>query len=849
MTTADLIEMASADPRAVVAKGLEHLASLDESDAAERSVTLRAISLGARVDDLQDSVRYAEESARVAEKAGLEELRLMALLTLSGSLAISGRFDDALSVIAEGTESATDDHILARFTFQRGAVLANMGRQTDALSVMESVLEVFRALDDKPSLVLTLNRIGLLSTTVGDLKRAESALIEALAVAEEVGDRASQPGIIHNLGNLAAYRGDIPLALERLQTSDAMYMEMSAAAAPQHALRCEVLIGVGRFEEAAELAGNIAEFNREKGDREHEANALLVAAQANLLLGEPARAASLAADAAELFGGGLATPRSQEARRVEIEARFLLDGPSRSILDDCDALIEVFRSESNMVAASQAGLLAGRVALALADTEQADRFLGSVGADRGPIELRLQARLARALQRMARGDGKGALAAARAGLRIIDDYQRALGATDLRMGLERHGVEFGEIGLGVALAGRRPRRILEWMERTRASTLRHRPVTPQGDDVTTRLLTELRQVESELGQVGAGNQELVRRRRQLQEAITQNDRITRGKSEISSKLSIDRLLSELGDRSLFEIAEVKGRLVGVLLNGSRARLLDLGDADAARKELGHVRFAMRRSALMGRAFESDALCRLDQLLLGSVRFEGDVIVVPPPSLMATPWSALPSLNGATVIVDPSADMWLRSLASTGGSGSVVVAGGPDLTHADAEVTEIGRLYRNSTVLTPTNSVDEVKAAIGGASLAHVASHASFEVANPMFSSLRVGDGNLYVYDIERLPQPPTTIVLSACDSGYSDARPGEELAGLTTALLRMGARAAVASIGLVPDTPATSSLMIDFHKRMIAGMAPASALAAAQRAAGEDPLGRVAAASFVYVGA
>ncbi len=409
-------------------------------------------------------------------------------------------------------------------------------------------------------------------------------------------------------------------------------------------------------------------------------------------------------------------------------------------------------------------------------------------------------------------------------------------------------MEFGEIGLGVAVDGRRPRQVLEWMERTRASTLRHRPVTPQGDDVTTRLLAELRQVESELRQIDARNEELVRRRRKLQEAITQNDRVTRGTSERSSKFSIERLLSELGDRCLFEIAEVDGRLVGVLLERSRGRLLDLGDADAARKELAHIRFAMRRSALMGRVFETDVLHRLDELLLGPVRLQGDVIVVPPPSLMAAPWSALPGLSEATVIVDPSADMWLRSLSSTGGTGSVILAGGPDLAHAEAEVIEIGRLYGTSTILSPTNRMDEVKTAIAGASIAHVASHASFEVANPMFSSLRVGDGTLYVYDIERLPQPPATVVLSACDSGYSDTRPGEELAGLTTALLRMGARAVVASIGLVPDTPATSSLMIDFHKRMISGTEPASALASAQRAAGEDPLGRVAAASFAYVG-
>ncbi|HEU4895102.1 MAG TPA: CHAT domain-containing protein, partial [Acidimicrobiia bacterium] len=139
--------------------------------------------------------------------------------------------------------------------------------------------------------------------------------------------------------------------------------------------------------------------------------------------------------------------------------------------------------------------------------------------------------------------------------------------------------------------------------------------------------------------------------------------------------------------------------------------------------------------------------------------------------------------------------------------------------------------------------------IMGASIAHVACHASFEVANPMFSSLRLGDGDLYVYDVERLSAPPSTVVLSACDSGYSEARPGEELAGLTSALLRMGTRAVVASIGLVPDSPATSALMVDFHRRLISGSTTAAALAAAQRESASDPAGLIAASSFIHVGA
>lgn len=145
-------------------------------------------------------------------------------------------------------------------------------------------------------------------------------------------------------------------------------------------------------------------------------------------------------------------------------------------------------------------------------------------------------------------------------------------------------------------------------------------------------------------------------------------------------------------------------------------------------------------------------------------------------------------------------------------------------------------------------MEEVTGAIGGARLAHIACHATFQGENPMFSSLRLGDGDLNVYDIERLVSPPSTVVLSACDSGYSDARSGVELAGMTSALLSMGTRTVVASVGLVPDSSATSELMVRFHRRLRAGLEPARALSAAQEESMDDPESLLAAASFICVG-
>ena len=850
MTTAEeLLELVKTDPQAVVERGLSYLSQLGDAEAGERSMAWRAMALGARLSDIGMSIEYAEEAVRAAESGGVEQMRLMGLLTLSGSLAIGGDLDRALSVIDQGVEASCEESMRARFTYQRGAVLINLGRPGEAVGAIESVLGTFRRLDDRSSVVLALNQLGWLNTTLGRLEEAESYLAEAHDLVSEMGDRAGLPGIQHNLGLLAAYQGEIPTALARLQASDDMYMEISGAEAPQHVARCEVLLGVGRFQEASDLARQIADWNNRTGDREHEANALLVAAQASLLLGKTTEAASLADRAAVLFDEDLTAPRAIEAKRVGLEARFRAEGASPRLMDEAAALGRVL--EGQLVAASQANLLAARIALALDQPERAERFLAPVSSvTTGPVELRIQARLARALQRVSRGDGRGAAAAARSGLDLVDRYQRVLGATDLRIGLERHGAELGDIGLGLALESGRPRRILDWMELTRARALRHRPVIPVGDDEVTGLLGELRRVESELRSPDARiDSALQAERRRLQERITRVDRARSGAVDEETEFSVDRLVDELGDRALLEIADHRGTLVSILVRQSRARFVELGAAEPVVAELGHIRFGMRRAARLGRPFGAGELGRIDRMLFDGVELGDEVVIVPPPSLMAAPWAAMPTLRGRTLAIGPSAELWWRARSRPANLNRVLVAGGPDLSIAEAEVAAVGELYAGANVLGPRAAVKEVRSGLDGAGVAHIACHATFRSDNPMFSSLRLGDGDLNVYDIERLQAPPSMVVLSACDSGYTETRPGDELAGLTSALLSLGTRSVVASVGLVPDRPATSDLMLGFHRGLIEGLEPAAALARVQKERLDDPEGFVAAASFVCVGA
>ena len=154
--------------------------------------------------------------------------------------------------------------------------------------------------------------------------------------------------------------------------------------------------------------------------------------------------------------------------------------------------------------------------------------------------------------------------------------------------------------------------------------------------------------------------------------------------------------------------------------------------------------------------------------------------------------------------------------------------GPGLAGADHEAVTIGSLYPSAEVLTGAGAeVAAVLAAFEGAGIAHVAAHASFRADNGLWSSLELADGVLTVYELEQLRRPPEVVVLSACQSGLSAVRPGDEVMGLVAALLSLGTRSVVASVVPVEDK-ASEQLMVALHQRLLAGELPAVALAGAQ---------------------
>jgi CHAT domain-containing protein len=130
---------------------------------------------------------------------------------------------------------------------------------------------------------------------------------------------------------------------------------------------------------------------------------------------------------------------------------------------------------------------------------------------------------------------------------------------------------------------------------------------------------------------------------------------------------------------------------------------------------------------------------------------------------------------------------------------------------------------------------------------HLACHGLFRADNPMFSALQLHDGWLTAADVLALDLTDTLVTLSACESGRTDGRRGDEILGFTRAFLGAGARALVVSLWLVEDE-ASANLMARFYEQLVQGAGYAAALRTAQLALKEKHPHPYYWAPFILIG-
>lgn len=854
-----LLDLAASRPAAALTEVTRMLDR--EIDPAVVAQALRARALAyANLSEIHRASEAIEEASRVAATIDHPQVQAEIHMTRAGILGWAGDTAGALGAI-EGAVAGLEGVAQARALVQRGTILYRAGRLTDALS--DFVAAEPRLVEDPSWRARLLTNWALVIAYGGNLPGAEAKLLEARRLYEENGMESAAAETAQNLGWVAVRGGDLPRAFTYFDEAETVFEALGYGMGESWRDRSEALLAAHLTSDAKSLALRAVAELQKGGLAAALPEAYMRVARAAILDGDGATALQAATAAEQGFADQGRPAWRTLASYLILQARFDLDDLS---VEDASTIQEVALALdiAGFYHGSQNALiLAGKVAIAAGELDAARGHLRRVAQTRtrGPVDLRIQAWVATSLLRLASGDKRGADAAARAGLRMLGVYRDALSATDVRASVSQYGVELATIGTELALESRRPRRVFRWMEQTRAAALRYPPARPPDDAALAKDLMQLREVEAELRESQLAERDvdaLWERRTTIQDAIrNRSRRVGGGTTKALAVPDVGEILDKLDGRVLVEYGRIRDRIFAVVLGDRRARLVDLGDSSLIRREIDALTAAARRVNRPDLSQASGAAAmdllrhsrsELGALLVAPLRIEtADVVVVPSRALYGVPWSALDVLEDSIVAVTPSAALWLRSAtrhALTPGIGSVVVASGPRLEHAAAEVAAVAMQYPKATRLFEP-SAEELSAAMDGAGVAHVACHGTLRVDNPLFSSLEVGDGPLTVYDLERLDAVPNVIVLSACDAGMNPTQAGDEIVGLTASLLRMGASAVVANLGLVPDTPDTIGLMKRFHLSLAAGVPAPEALARALRGSSGNDAGALAARSFV----
>jgi tetratricopeptide (TPR) repeat protein len=839
-----------------------HAAGLASSDNGRPAAAVRQLRAGLRL--------IGPEAA--GGDPAVADVRGRLLISLAWAESERGRVDVGFQLLDQAEQHITRAQrpvLLA----QRGLLLKRSGRNDQALRQYDEAVALLTEASPL-DLVKVLNNRSLVHLEAGHVRLARADLRRCGQVAARHGLALHVALSRVNLGCMDVVAGDLPSALGAFSAARADYELLAPGRLASLAVeRARALVAAGLFTEADRELAYAAEQAAAQRLSHTYADALQVRAEADLLAGRAQAAAQWAREARARFLGRDNARRAALASLIELRAELATatEQPAtgqpvtvQPATERAAALAVRGQSLARRLSllglpedARVASLVTARALIPAGRLARA----GRVAARPGPpgrvdrLDTRLLWRLTRAELAAAAGRPAEASRHLLAGMAALHRHRAQFGCLDLQTGAAVHGQDLARAGLAAALARRAPDAVYRWSERARAQALLLPTVRPPEDPVAAATLEELRQARQtlrarELAGRPAGS--LRARVEVLQRGIREQTWATPGRADVPvpSPAPLGTVRERLAGAALVIYLRDGPLLRSLIVTGDSVRLRTVGKYAAAEEAVLRLRADLdaqagralpgRLAAAVGTATRHDAVAVgaavLSPLLPGIG--DRDLIVVPTGILMTVPWAALPGCAGRPVTVTPSVTSWLaamRRLAAArerdpgwlAAEAAAVLVAGPGNARGDAEIRAIAALRPHASVLTGADATPAAAlAAFGRAGLAHLAAHGQHQAENALFSSLELAGAPLLGYDLQQAARAPLMVVLSSCDLGLTDVRPGDETFGMVTALLSAGSATVVASVARVADDTAMAT-MTGYHRAIAAGISPAAALAGA----------------------
>ena len=457
-------------------------------------------------------------------------------------------------------------------------------------------------------------------------------------------------------------------------------------------------------------------------------------------------------------------------------------------------------------------------------------------------------------------------------MKAIDQMESLRGnirLDEMRLSFGRDKYQVYENMVNLKLTKNDPRAAFQFVERSKSRTLidllerNLETVWDTGADDSPRLQRirkireELNIFYSRLNEIGAARptgdtatqEEIARREQELVELLREVGSEKSGWAtlqsmkipdveEVQAMLQADEVLVEyytIGDRfQAFIISRNKFEIVRNLTTTSTVRTALKGFTFQLSKFHLQAAYLESHAPLLLKAIQYH-LRELYRHLIEPIQDKLDrpsLIFVPHNVLHYVPFHAL--YDGANYLVDAYA-------VSRGASASVlkicrekkiqrteqdlVLAVADEMTpHINEEVAALRSLLPKGLFFVGREAREDKLRRYGPtAGKLHIAAHGIFRADNPMFSSLKLGDSWLNLFDIFNLQLGAELTVLSACETGMSAVWEGDELLGLARGFLYAGTPSLVVSLWTVNDR-STAQLMRRFYEALQRGASKTRAL-------------------------
>ena len=833
-------------------------------------------------DQHASAIENHQRAASLFEEVGDHSQQARTLSSSIQPLLLLGRYDEALAVGERAREIFSREQNswrLARLEINIGNIYHRQDRFEEALASYKLAYDGLSALDDAEGMAAVLSNLSLCYISLNDFPRAldfhktarQHCLQKGMSILVAYAD--------YNIAYLYFLRGEYGRAVQMLR--EASNSAKKADDAYQLALcdldLSEIYLELNLVSDAADLGRRAHASFEQLGFGYEAAKALAFAAIAASRQGQPFEGIRLFTQAREMFvrDQNLVWPSL-----IDLYQALVLFNEGRLFEAQrlCHAAREFFATTALPAKTVFAELLLSKIALKMNDGRSARQYCEAARKQLEQLQSRMltyQAEfLSGEIERVIGDESKAyeSYLRAQAALEIL---RGSLRGEELKIAFFENKLEVYEHLANICIHTKRMEQAFAYVQQAKSRSLMDnlmQPVRPptDADSGQSELVRSIRGLREELNwyynliereQLRPQEQSAKRIQKLEQEARSRENNLMRALKDATASeasqagfatpvaVALEEIRSTIPSGAvLLEYFSIQDRYVACALTRDALEIRPVTVQSRIKKLLQSLQFQLSKFRLdpqYVRTFQASMaastlthLRGLYEELIAPVRdlLQGQHLVVLPHGLLHyVPFHAL--YDGEAFLIDrfsvsyaPSASVYtLCRSKEVNRNGSSLILGIED---AQAplildEVRALAAILPDAKLFTGDAVTEEVLQREGqGSRLLHIATHGYFRQDNPMFSSIRLGNAYLSLYDLYHLKLPVELVTLSGCATGLNVVSPGDELIGLVRGLLQAGAQSLVLSLWDVHDE-STKEFMIGFYRHLQNGATKAAALQAA----------------------